>query len=380
MYESTPRSFNGIIKRSAIGAALVLGLAGGTIGTALLPEVSAQGTSTDAITQQTGSFSVADIVEQVNPAVVTVTNLQTMVNPYTGQSTSDAPVAVGSGSGFIISEDGYLVTNYHVTQGGEAFEVRLLDGTIVPATYVGGDQLQDVAVLKLELEAGQTVPAVAPLGDASQLRAGDEVVAIGSPYGELTNSVTTGIVNATGRDLDTGAGYALPNLIQHDADIYPGNSGGPLLNAEGEVIGINVAKATYTTGMNQTDSIGFAISIDAARAIIDGVIEDGQYDRAYLGVEAQPVASFQNRGQAAQVAGQQIMTILEGGPAAEAGLQPGDIVTAVNDVTIDQDNRFINLVVLDHDPGDTISLTVMRDGQEMTIEVTLGVRPAELDQ
>lgn len=340
-----------------------------------MPSVSAQQAPSSAIQQTTGSLSVADIVEQVNPAVVTIANLQQTVNPFNGQSTSGEPVAVGSGSGFIISEDGYVVTNFHVTEGGVEFEVRFLDGTVVPATFVGGDQLQDVAVLRLNLEPGQTVPAVVPMGDSAELRAGDQVIAIGSPFGELTNSVTTGIVNATDRTLDTSSGYALPNLIQHDAEIYPGNSGGPLINDQGEVIGINVAKATYANGQNSTDSIGFAISIDAVKEIVDGIIEDGNYDRAYLGVEARGIASSQRPE---QLAGQEIVTVVEGSPAEDAGLLAGDIVTAVDGVTIDQNNYFINLVVLDHQPGDAVTLTVVRDGKELTLDVTLGVRPAEL--
>ena len=371
--EST--TFAGVLKRSAIGAALIVGLAGGSVGGALIPSAVAQDAPSSAIQQTTGTLSVADIVEQVNPAVVTVANLQQMVNPYSGQSTSEDPVPVGSGSGFIISKDGYVVTNYHVTEGGVEFEVRFLDGTVVPATFVGGDQLQDVAVLKLDLKAGQTVPAVVAMGDSSQLRPGDQVIAIGSPYGELTNSVTTGIVNATDRSLDTSAGYSLPNLIQHDADIYPGNSGGPLINDQGEVVGINVAKATYSNGMDSNDSIGFAISIDAAEEIVDGIIEDGTYDRAYLGVEARAVASNQRPD---QIGGQGIVTVVEDSPAAKAGLQAGDIVIAVDGVAIDQNNQFINMVVLEHRPGDTVTLTVVRDGEQMELDVTLGVRPADL--
>jgi S1-C subfamily serine protease len=370
---ATP-SYAGILKRSAIGAALIVGIAGGSIGMAMLPTVSAQDSTSSAIVQTTGERSVADIVEQVNPAVVTIINLQQAVNPFSGQASGDGPVAVGSGSGFVISEDGYVVTNFHVTDGGTAFEVSFLDGTVIPATYVGGDQLQDVAVLKLDLEAGQTVPAVVSFAEDDAVRSGEEVIAIGSPFGELTNSVTTGIINATDRSLDTGAGYALPNLIQHDADIYPGNSGGPLLNNDGEVIGINVAKATYTTGGSQTESIGFAISVEAARAIVDGIIEDGSYDRAYLGVEAQAVADPQRRN---QIAGQGIVAVVADSPAEEAGLLEGDIVTAVNGTAIDQNNYFINLVVLEHNPGDSVTLTLIRDGEEMTLDVTLGVRPTE---
>ena len=142
------------------------------------------------------------------------------------------------------------------------------------------------------------------------------------------------------------------------------------------MIGINVAKATYTNGMSSTDSIGFAISIDAVKDIVDQVIDTGVYERAYLGVQAQAVASYQNRN---QIAGQQIVAVVENSPAAEAGLQEGDVVTAVDGVTIDENNYFVNLVVLDHQPGDTVTLTVERNGQELSIEVTLGVRPADLD-
>ncbi len=373
MPQPDTHSFSGILKRSAIGAALIIGLAGGTVGTALIPNVSAQDPSNSAVQVVTGS-SIADVVERVNPAVVTITNLQEQVNPFSGQSTSDTPVAVGSGSGFIISEDGYVVTNYHVTDGGSAFEVIYLDGTVVPAVFVGGDELQDVAVLKLELEAGESVPAVVAFGDADELRAGETVIAIGSPYGEFTNSVTTGIVNSTERSLDTGAGYALPNLIQHDAAIYPGNSGGPLLNGEGEVIGMNVAKATYTNGMSEGDSIGFAISVDAVESIVDGIIEDGVFDRAYLGVQAQPVATSRNSN---QIAGQQIVAVVEGSPAENAGLLKGDVVTAVDGVEIDRNNYFLNLVVLENAPGDTVTLTVVRDGEELELDVTLGARPVD---
>jgi S1-C subfamily serine protease len=266
------------------------------------------------------------------------------------------------------------VTNYHVVAGGQSFEVRFSDGTTVPATLVGGDELQDVAVLQLELAAGQTVPGTAPLGDSASVRAGDQIIAIGSPYGELTNSVTTGTVNAVDRELDTGAGYALPNLLQHDASIYPGNSGGPLINLDGEVIGINVAKASYTNGMNSTDSIGFAIEIDAVKQIVSEILADGQFDRAYLGVQAQPVASRDQQ----TLAGQGIVAVEPDGPAETAGLQAGDIITAVDGVMLDQDNQFINLVVFDHQPGDTVTLTVDRDGETMQIDVTLGTRPADL--
>jgi S1-C subfamily serine protease len=364
-----------VLKRTAIGAALIIGLAGGSVGGALIDHANAQDSTSPSTTQASAQNSVSDVAERLNPAVITITNLQQQINPFSGKPAGDGEaVPVGAGSGFIIDEQGHVVTNYHVVAGGQSFEVRFSDGTTVPATLVGGDELQDVAVLQLELASGQTVPGTAPLGDSASVRAGDQIIAIGSPYGELTNSVTTGTVNAVDRELDTGAGYALPNLLQHDASIYPGNSGGPLINLDGEVIGINVAKASYTNGMNSTDSIGFAIEIDAVKQIVSEILADGQFDRAYLGVQAQPVASRDQQ----TLAGQGIVAVEPDGPAETAGLQAGDIITAVDGVTLDQDNQFINLVVFDHKPGDTVTLTVDRDGETMQIDVTLGTRPADL--
>jgi S1-C subfamily serine protease len=364
-----------VLKRSAVGVALVVGLAGGSAA-GLLDRAGAQETTApSASTQQSPLNSVADVAAKVNPAVVTITNLQTQVDPFSGHATGDGKaMPVGAGSGFIIDAAGHVVTNYHVVQGGESFEVRFYDGTTVSATLVGGDQLQDVAVLQLELAAGQSVPDTVALGDSNGVRAGDQVIAIGSPYGELTNSVTTGTVNAVNRELDTGEGYALPNLLQHDASIYPGNSGGPLVNLSGEVVGINVAKASQLTGMDSSDSIGFAIEIDAVTQIVNEIIADGQFDRPYLGVQAQPVISRDQQS----IDGQGIITVEPGSPADKAGLQAGDIITAVDGVTLDQDHQFINLVIFDHQPGDTVTLTVDRDGQTQQIQVTLGTRPAEL--
>jgi S1-C subfamily serine protease len=170
--------------------------------------------------------TVEDVAKSANPAVVTITNLQTSTNPRTGAASRLQPV--DSGSGYIISADGYVVTNNHVTTGGQSFQVQFMDGTTFDATLVGSDAVQDVAVLKLDLKVGQKVPGVLAFGDSSTVVAGQQVVAIGTPYGQYTNSVSTGIVNAINRSLNEGNGLSLPNLIQHDAPIYPGNSGGPL--------------------------------------------------------------------------------------------------------------------------------------------------------
>jgi serine protease Do len=373
---NTSGTLSAVLKRTTIGAALVLGLAGGAVGTAMIEGVHAQSTTDTTATQQSQTDqTVADVAAAVNPAVVTVTNLQKPVNPNTGQTQSGQDMPVGSGSGFIISADGYLVTNNHVTEGGDQFTVTFMDGTIVPATFVGSDSLQDVAVLKLDLSGGVKVPGTVKIGDSSTLRAGDTVIAIGSPYGELTNTVTTGTVNAMDRSLDTGQGYDLPNLIQHDANIYPGNSGGPLVNLQGEVVGINVAKA-FSSSSTGADGIGFAIESNAVKDIVTQIMDTGSYARAYLGVSAQPIVGQDGQS----IAGEGVMEVTTGTPAETAGLQAGDVITAVDGVTIDSNHQFINEAIMNHKPGDTIKLTVDRNGQTQEITVTLGTRPADLNK
>lgn len=369
-----------VLKRTTVGAALIIGLAGGAVGATIISGADAQDATTTpsadsstTVQQDDTSSSVADVAAEVNPAVVTITNLQKQVNPFTGQ-TADSETPVSSGSGFIIDEDGHVVTNWHVVDGGDEFQVEFYDGTTVDATLLGSDEFQDVAVLQLDLSSGQTVPGVAKLGDSSTTRSGDTVVAIGSPYGDLTNSVTSGEINAVDRELDTGKGFELANLFQHDASIYPGNSGGPLINMDGEVIGINVAKATYTTGMDSSDSIGFAIEIDAVKDIVNQIIDSGSVARPYIGISAQPVASRDGQS----LAGEQVMQVNQDTPAADAGLQVGDVITAVDGTTIDQDHQFINMAILNHQPGDTITLTVLRNGETQDVTVTLGTRPADL--
>ena len=308
--------------------------------------------------------SVESVAKQANPAVVTITNYQSGVNRRTGQT---ATQPVDSGSGFIISAEGYVVTNYHVIDGGSSFEVQLMDGTTVNATLAGGDPIQDVAVLKLELKSGQSVPGTLSFGDSSTVAAGQQVVAIGTPYGEYPNSVSTGIVNAIDRSLDEGNGLSMPNLIQHDAPIYPGNSGGPLLNLNGEVIGMNVAAATDPSTNGQTATgIYFAIDSNTVKEIVNTVIKTGKYDRAYIGIQSQPTQDG---------SGVQVVSVESGTPGETAGLQPGDVITAVDGNAISAKAPFANQLLFDHKPGDTVKLTVERGGSEITVSVTLGVRP-----
>ncbi|MDP9369212.1 MAG: S1C family serine protease [Chloroflexota bacterium] len=271
----------------------------------------------------------------------------------------------GVGSGFILDTEGHVVTNNHVVAGADALSVQFLDGTEVDATLVGRDQFQDVAVLQLDLSSTTVVPGVVTLGMSDEIEFGDTVVAIGTALGAYPNTVTTGIVEAVDRELDTGYGYELAHLIQHDAELWPGNSGGPLLNLDGEVIGMNMAGST-TSGQGAVgEQIGFAIDIDAVMEIATELIEDGEVARPFLGIESAPARS-----------GHRVADLVAGGPAEEAGIEVADVITAVEGHEVDRNHPLLNLL-FEHDPGDTITLTVERDGEQQQVDVILDERPAE---
>ena len=324
--------------------------------------------------------SIADIAERANPAVVTVRATYDLSGPFDdgaveqddpfaqppfGGDVPDAEVAPTSfGSGFILDEAGHVVTNNHVVAGATGFEVELYDGTVVPATLVGADAFSDIAVLRLDLSNGATVPGTLPLGDSEAVRVGDQVIAIGTPLGEYTNTVSTGIVGAKDRALDTSAGYQIEDLIQHDAPVYEGNSGGPLLNMNGEVVGINTAKAASTMISSVDPDIAFAISINSVKDLIQELIATGEVARPYLGIEGRPL-----------IEGHGVLAVAADSPADEAGLERGDVITEVDGQPVDADNPLANLLY-EHDPGDQISLTIDRNGAETELTVTLDERPA----
>lgn len=300
-------------------------------------------------------LSVADVAELANLAVVTVTN-----------STADLgaqAVPVGAGSGFIVDDEGHVVTNEHVVDGADELTVQFFDGTSVPATVVGRDEVQDIAVLELDLSEGEEVPGVIAFGDSDIVRPGERVVAIGSSLGQFTNTVSDGTVGAVGREFGRAS-----NLIQHDAEIYPGNSGGPLLNLAGEVVGVNFAGVGG--GQSPIDvvpaRIGFALSANEVEEVVDQLIATGEVVRPYLGIVGEALDG-----------GQQVREVQAGTPADEAGLRQGDLITAIDGEDLDGRTPFIDLL-LDRAPGDTITLTIERDGDERAIEVTLTQRPADL--
>ncbi len=333
-----------------------------TVGSAtLVPGTSAQ-QATPTVTA--GEQTAADVAEQVRESAVTVYTY-TAGGTFSPGRTGQEPT--GAGSGWVYSNDGIVITNNHVVAGADEVKVVTADGTIIPAEVVGTDWYHDVAVLRLNPENGQELPPAATVGDSDDVRAGDEVIAIGTPLGQFANTVSVGYVGGIDRALNTGAGYSLTNLIQHDASLSPGNSGGPLFSMDGEVIGMNVAKLdALTTGQPNAADMGFAIDSNTVVAAVEEILANGEVAYPYLGVQTQLT-----------VDGVTMVTdVLADGPAANAGIQPGDALVAIDGQQVDADHAFIDLLYA-HDPGDTVTMTVSRGGSEQEVDVTLGERPTE---
>src|SRR5574341_56802 len=318
--------------------------------------------------------AVEQAVAQVGPAVVTVVN---HLQSQSGVDIFGFPVAPSqdpqaSGSGVIISKDGYVITNNHVVEGYQKLEVIFRDGKSVEATLVGTDPFADVAVLKI---AGP-VPGVAGFGNSDALNPGESVIAIGSPLGDYKNTVTVGVVSATGRTISTQDGYQMEDLIQTDAAINHGNSGGPLVNLAGQVIGINTLVVRGSgSSSDQAEGLGFAIASNTVKAVSDQLIAKGYVSRPYLGITWALVTPdiAQANGLPAQ-SGVYVKSVGDGSPAAQAGLQVGDIITQVDSTPLDADHPFIN-TLLHYSVGQAVQVTVARGTQTLTLKVTLGERP-----
>ena len=275
-----------------------------------------------------------------------------------------------SGSGFILTEDGYVVTNYHVVEGATAVDVILHDDTEYPAEVVGYDATNDIAVLKVEAE---NLPAVT-LGSSGALAIGDMVAAIGNPLGELASTQTIGYVSGINREVTTD--NTIISMIQTDAVINPGNSGGPLFNMYGQVIGITTAKYSGTTGSGASiEGIGFAIPIDDVVPIINDLIDYGYVTGAYMGVT---VISTDEESAAMYglPTGSRIEEVVKGGAADRAGLQPKDIIIDLGGNTV-TNNTDLTRALRKFKAGDSTTVTVLRNGRELTLEITLDEKPQE---
>jgi serine protease Do len=275
-----------------------------------------------------------------------------------------------SGSGVIISADGYILTNNHVVEGTTSLKVVLADGSQLEARLVNTDVFADLAVLKVE---DTIMPGVAALGNSDDLRPGETVIAIGSPLGTFKNTVTVGVISATGRSLDTGNGYVMEDLLQTDAAINQGNSGGPLVNLNGEVIGINtliVRSAGY--GSAVAEGLGFAIPSNTARWISDQIIQNGYFARPQLGVQWQAVTPpIAARYDLAVEWGAYVLQVLPGSPAESAGILKNDIITRIGDDILGENVSFVN-ALFDHQPGETVDVELSRGNETLVVQVTLG--------
>lgn len=313
------------------------------------------------------SSAMINAVQQVAPAVVTVL--------------SAGSQGSGSGSGVVISADGYIVTNNHVVENARQLAVVFADSSRREAELIGTDPLNDIAVLRVEGD----LPGVAAIGDSAALLPGEQVLAIGSPLGNFRNTVTAGVVSALNRSVGSMEG-----LIQTDAAINSGNSGGPLINLRGEVVGINTLVVRndltggFGTGAAPVEGLGFAVPSSIFRGVADQLVTTGEVRYPFLGVRYLPIdgsiaaeLSLPVQNGALIQAGPSGQSAITPGSAAErAGLQDGDIITGINDARIDA-NTSLRQLLLQYRPGDTVNLLVLRGDTERTIEVTLGERPTQ---
>ena len=312
--------------------------------------------------------SVADIVDRVSNAVVTVVNEQ-QAQGFLGGDLQPA----GTGTGFIIDDQGHVVTNNHVVEGSQEIQVIFADGTEQKATLVGTDSFADLAVVKFD----GPVPATIPIGDSDNLRPGDRVIAIGSALGDFTNTVTEGIISALNRTLQMDTGHNMENMLQHDAPINPGNSGGPLLNLLGQVVGVNTASVRQAEPGVTAEGLGFAIPSNTVKDITTQIIQNGKVVRPYLGITYESLTPRAARASNLSVDHGVVVTdVVQGSPAEQSGIQKSDVITKIDDQEIDIDHPLEN-VLFHHKVGDQVTLEVYRasNGNTMTLTVTLAASP-----
>ncbi len=308
--------------------------------------------------------AVTQSVQKVGPAVVTV------VGTIPGQMTFFGPTgdATVSGSGFFVSNQGYILTNNHVVEGTKSVNVVLSDGSQETAAIVGTDPYFDIAVLKVN----GRIPAVAALGNSDALQPGETAIAIGSPLGDFKNTVTVGVISAIGRSIDTGQGYTMDNMIQTDAAINQGNSGGPLVNLAGDVVGINTLIVRNTGSGAVAEGLGFAIPIDTAQAVAAQIMQKGFVAHPYLGISYQSInPDIANAYNLPVQWGVYVTSVASNSPAGNAGLQRGDIITGIDGVSLDGNHSYLN-TLFNYKPGDQVTLSVWRNGNTVRVPVTLG--------
>jgi putative serine protease PepD len=346
------------VKQFLLPVALIAAaVGGGAVGAGVMAAVNDGAATTVTSTAPSRAVadapsSVASLYKQVSPSVVEI-QVESAGNFPFGQPQN------GTGTGWVYDER-HIVTNQHVVEGANEVTVRFRDGREVQARVVGTDPSTDVAVL--ELAEGADVPPALERGSSEALEVGDPVVAIGSPFG-LDSSLTTGVVSGLGRTINAPNDFAIDDVIQTDAALNPGNSGGPLLDLNGRVVGMN---AQIASSIGASSGVGYAIPIETVQRVADQLLQDGEVRHAYLGVR---LADAENNG------GARIVEVVQGGPADDAGVQEGDVIVGAGGEDA-QNGDDLRRAVNARQPGDELELELRRDGDTRTVTVELGRRPA----
>jgi putative serine protease PepD len=341
-----------------VGAGVYAGVSGGSSSPATTTTVAATTSTVQPAAATTTVSSLTQLYKQAAPGVVdiTVTDAPTgNSNSFGGQQSTQA-----EGTGFVYDAKGDIITAAHVVDGATAIKVRFQDGKTVTATLVGKDDSTDTAVIKVNVDASELHPLT--IGSSASVQPGDAVVAIGSPFG-LTESMTSGIVSAIDRTITAPNNYSISGAIQTDAPINHGNSGGPLLTAGGEVIGVNVQ---IDSNSNGSEGVGFSTPIDTVKSVADTLISGGKVQHAYLGIQVSDAA---NSG------GAKVDSVVSNSPADSAGLKAGDVITAIDGKQI-TDADDLTAAVNVYKPGDKATITLDRSGSTKSISVTFGSRPS----
>ena len=336
------------------------------------------GPYTTVATTDSEEQTVIDVYARVSPAVVYITSRIIVRDFFWG-----AQEQSGTGSGFVIDREGHIVTNYHVVEGAEQVVVTLSDETSVDATVVGVDAGNDIAVLKIDVEADKLHPV--EMGTSADLRVGQRAIAIGNPFG-LDRTLTTGVISSLGRPVERGEGQAtIYNAIQTDAAINPGNSGGPLLDSRGRVIGINTSIYSVSGG---SVGVGFAVPVDTVKRVVESILTKGYYPHPSLGISGLTLAPELAEYLELPVERGMLITSVESGGAGErAGLRGGqrrvriggyilpiggDILTGIDDVKVRETGDLMKYLETRTEVGQEVTLTIVRDGKEQTLQATLG--------
>jgi 2-alkenal reductase len=332
---------------------------------------------------------LVELYRRANPAVVSI-EVVGQHPPVEGAPAPEQDIPFAQGSGFLIDDQGHIVTNNHVVEDASAYQVRFADGSVFEAQLIGRDPGSDLAVVKVDQLPQGAAPL--PLADSRTVEVGQTAIAIGNPFG-LQNTLTVGVVSGLGRSLDgprsaQGGRFSIPNVIQTDAAINPGNSGGPLLNIYGEVIGVNTAIRSES---GRFEGIGYAVPSNAVKRVVPALIRDGSYAHPWLGIAMRSVDPLLARHfELPTTQGVLITDVTSGSPAERAGLRggeqtgdyggvplpyDGDIVTAIDQQQVRSSDDLLSYLELEPSVGDAVALTVLRDGQEQELSVTLEARP-----